>query len=92
MKTINVTFTDEEYEKLNKKKEESGLGWHDFILKVGESKEENQMKCTGPQKGSKPGWILCPIASRVMPTHRSENYCKNHCPDRKLGNKEVKEQ
>jgi hypothetical protein len=33
MKTINVTFEDEEIEKLNKLKEESGAkNWHDFIL------------------------------------------------------------
>ena len=30
MKTINETFTDEEYEELQKKKE--GRSWHDFIL------------------------------------------------------------
>ena len=33
MKTINVTFDDEEIEQLNEKKEESGAkNWHDFIL------------------------------------------------------------
>lgn len=31
MKTINVTFTDEEYESINKNKEALGLSWHDFI-------------------------------------------------------------
>jgi predicted CopG family antitoxin len=32
MKTINVTFTDEEYERLIKKKKEHS--WHDYILKL----------------------------------------------------------
>lgn len=32
MKTINETFTDEEYGKLLKEKKE--LTWHDFILKL----------------------------------------------------------
>ena len=30
MKTINVTFTDEEHERLVEAK--GGLSWHDFIL------------------------------------------------------------
>jgi len=42
MKTLNVTFTDEEYELLNKAKESSGLSWHDYIQKMGESKEETE--------------------------------------------------
>lgn len=33
MKQLNITFEDEEHEKLIEKKEESGLNWHDFILK-----------------------------------------------------------
>ncbi len=36
MKQINVYFDDEEYKKLVKKK--NGLTWHDFILKLIESK------------------------------------------------------
>ena len=32
MKTINETFTDEEYTALLEKKEK--LNWHDFILKI----------------------------------------------------------
>jgi predicted CopG family antitoxin len=32
MKTINETFTDEEYEKLKEAKKK--LNWHDFILKL----------------------------------------------------------
>lgn len=31
MKTINVTFEDEEYDKLIKRK--GDLSWHDFIIK-----------------------------------------------------------
>lgn len=32
MKTINVTFTDEEHSELEKKKEKKS--WHDFILEL----------------------------------------------------------
>jgi predicted CopG family antitoxin len=32
MKTLNETFTDEEYERLKRFKEGTGLSWHDFIL------------------------------------------------------------
>ena len=32
MKTINETFTDEEYEALLKRKLETNLTWHDFIM------------------------------------------------------------
>jgi predicted CopG family antitoxin len=32
MKTINVTFTDEEYEQLLKTK--NGTNWHDFIMEL----------------------------------------------------------
>jgi len=33
MKTINVTFDDDEINSLNSKKDESGAkNWHDFIL------------------------------------------------------------
>jgi predicted CopG family antitoxin len=34
MKTVNVTFTDEEYQKLSKSKGENN--WHDFILILAE--------------------------------------------------------
>lgn len=45
MKTINQTFEDKEYKKLVKKKEESGLNWHDFILKlIGEENEKGGKK------------------------------------------------
>lgn len=36
MKTINVTFDEEEYKKLLEKKKD--LSWHDFILKLIEMK------------------------------------------------------
>ena len=42
MKTLNVTFTDEEYELLNKAKEASGLSWHDYIQKMGDKEDESQ--------------------------------------------------
>jgi len=41
VKTLNVTFTDAEYTELLNKKVKAKLSWHDFILKVGESKEES---------------------------------------------------
>ena len=31
MKTINVTFTDEEYKSLVEQKDKLNLNWHDFI-------------------------------------------------------------
>jgi len=34
MKTLNIPFTDEEYAELLKAKNEIGLSWHDFILKL----------------------------------------------------------
>lgn len=37
MKTINVTFSDEEHKLLLEAKEE--LSWHDFILKLLEERE-----------------------------------------------------
>ena len=38
MKQINVYFDDDEHKKLEKKKEELKLNWHDLILKVLEIK------------------------------------------------------
>lgn len=38
MKSINITFEDEEHKKLVEKKK--GLSWHDFILKLIEFNEE----------------------------------------------------
>ncbi len=38
MKQINVYFDDEDYKKLKEKKRD--LSWHDFILKLLETKEE----------------------------------------------------
>ena len=34
MRTLNVVFTDEEYKFFEKKKDKSGLNWHDFILSL----------------------------------------------------------
>lgn len=42
MKTINVTFTDEEYEKLVRLKNWMDLNWHDFILRVLKVDEEKE--------------------------------------------------
>lgn len=38
MKTINETFTDEEFKHLNEKKEE--MSWHDFIMLLSEYEKE----------------------------------------------------
>ena len=32
MKTLNETFTDEEYEMMLRVKKKAGLNWHDFIF------------------------------------------------------------
>jgi len=32
MKHLRETFTDQEFTELQKRKEDSGLNWHDFIL------------------------------------------------------------
>ena len=42
MKTINVTFTDEEHEDLMKTKNK--LSWHDFILKLKKENQKNMVK------------------------------------------------
>lgn len=39
LKTVNETFSDEEFEELKKAKDESGMSWHDFILTLAERKE-----------------------------------------------------
>ena len=39
MKNVNEKFTDEEYEKLKKTKDKSGLNWHDFIMSLTEVKK-----------------------------------------------------
>jgi len=45
MMTINVTFNDEEEEKIQALKDASGLGWHDFILvSVGAVKKKDLKK------------------------------------------------
>jgi len=40
MKTINETFTDEEYNALIKVKNEMEKNWHDFILLLTQLEEE----------------------------------------------------
>ena len=50
MKTINVTFTDEEYEVILAKKGETP--WHDFILTKGGELNENLRKETTMEKGT----------------------------------------
>ncbi len=35
VRTLNIVFSAEDYEKLERAKIESGLGWRDFILKCG---------------------------------------------------------
>jgi hypothetical protein len=42
MKTINVTFTDEEYAELKEKKDKEKIGWHDWIIKNSLNKEVTQ--------------------------------------------------
>jgi hypothetical protein len=40
MKTLNVTFTDEEYERLERFKQANGnKNWHDHFLHISEMKE-----------------------------------------------------
>jgi len=34
MKQLNITFEDKEHQEIETIKNESGLNWHDFILKV----------------------------------------------------------
>lgn len=34
MKHLRETFTDEEFEQLRKRKEQSKLNWHDFIMQL----------------------------------------------------------
>lgn len=50
MKTLNITFDDKEYKKLNNAKElisiinAKELSWHDFILRVAEIHDKKIMK------------------------------------------------
>jgi len=41
MKTLNVTFEDEEYNQLAKVKNGKNLSWHDFILTLLEKQIKN---------------------------------------------------
>ena len=47
MKTLNETFTDEEYETMLRVKKESGLNWHDFILTACLKREGNDQSLRG---------------------------------------------
>lgn|GEM_PF-3441354 len=47
MKTLNETFTDDEYETMLRVKKESGLNWHDFILASCLPRNESEIKPTG---------------------------------------------
>ncbi|MCW7077488.1 MAG: hypothetical protein OCU18_09485 [Candidatus Syntrophoarchaeum sp.] len=47
MKTLNETFTDEEYETMLSVKKESGLNWHDFILNACLKRESNDQSLRG---------------------------------------------
>lgn len=38
VKTINVTFTDEEHDQLIKKK--NGTNWHDYIIELAKKEEK----------------------------------------------------
>lgn len=40
MKTLNETFTEEEYESIKKVKEKSGKSWHDFIISAAEKMDK----------------------------------------------------
>ena len=40
MKTLNETFTDEEFERLQRKK--GDISWHDFIMKLCKKEDENE--------------------------------------------------
>jgi hypothetical protein len=40
MKQLNETFEDKEYEFIRKKKDQSGMNWHDFILSLVKIKVE----------------------------------------------------
>lgn len=41
MRSISEKFTEKEFAKLLKSKAESGLNWHDFIMKLTEPKEND---------------------------------------------------
>lgn len=42
MKTLNITFENQEYKKLVKVKDKKNLSWHDFILALVENGEERE--------------------------------------------------
>jgi len=39
MKSIHNIFTDEEFKEIEENKKNSGLTWHDFIIKLNEIKK-----------------------------------------------------
>ncbi len=41
MKTLNVTFENEEYKRLAKAKNGKNLSWHDFILTLVDKENKN---------------------------------------------------
>jgi len=43
MKTLNETFTDDEYETMLRVKKESGLNWHDFIFTACLTRKESEI-------------------------------------------------
>jgi|WetSurMetagenome_2_1015567.scaffolds.fasta_scaffold1823660_1 predicted CopG family antitoxin len=47
MKTINETFTDEEFQKLQTVKGEKS--WHDFVLKLVDRRKQPKAKLTGKE-------------------------------------------
>ena len=42
MRTINETFENSEFEKLQKVKERSGMNWHDLIMTLVETDEQKE--------------------------------------------------
>jgi len=44
MKQLNITFEDSEFEKINKLKEESKLGWREFLSLIVEHSYESVKK------------------------------------------------
>lgn len=40
MRTINVTFEDGKFKKLEKVKDQSGLNWHDLIMTLVDKKDK----------------------------------------------------
>lgn len=45
MKTLNVTFTDAEFNRLKKTRKWCGMSWHDFIIFMEKSGRECELNC-----------------------------------------------